>query len=88
MEIYYDLRVGGKREREEIMFPDYNLVLFVRFILFLIFRSAPTAYGESQATGQIGGYRCWPMPQPQQLGIQAFAVTFTTALGNARSLTH
>ena len=28
------------------------------------------------------------MPQPQQHGIQAPPVTYATALGNARSLTH
>ena len=28
------------------------------------------------------------MPQPQQLGIQAVSVTYTTAHSNARSLTH
>ena len=28
------------------------------------------------------------MPQPQQLGIQAMSATYTTAHGNAGSLTH
>ena len=31
---------------------------------------------------------CRPMPQPRQLGIQAVSVTYTTAHGNAGSLTH
>ena len=30
----------------------------------------------------------WPIPQPQQCGIQATSVTNTTAHGNAGSLTH
>ena len=29
-----------------------------------------------------------PMPKPQQCGIQAASVTYTTAHGNAESLTH
>ena len=51
------------------------------------FRAAPVAYGRSQAMGQI---RCsWqPMPQPQQCQIWAMSGTYTTAHGNARSLTH
>ena len=31
---------------------------------------------------------CWPMPQPQPRGIWAVSATYTTALGNARSLAH
>ena len=31
---------------------------------------------------------CWPTSQPQQLGIRAASATYTTAHGNARSLTH
>ena len=31
---------------------------------------------------------CQPRPEPQQLGIQASSATYTTAHGNARSLTH
>ena len=30
----------------------------------------------------------WPTAQPQQHGIQAASATYTTAYGNARSLTH
>ena len=31
---------------------------------------------------------CWPTPQPQQCRIQNTSVTYTTAHGNAGSLTH
>ena len=31
---------------------------------------------------------CWPTPQPQQCGNPAASVTYNTAHGNARSLTH
>ena len=58
---------------------------FFCFVLF--FRAAPAAYGGSQARSQIGAARCQPMPQPQQRWIYAASVTYTTAHGNARSLT-
>ena len=38
--------------------------------------------GWNQARGH------WPMPQPQQRQIQAASATYTTAHGNASSLTH
>ena len=52
------------------------------FFFFCLFRAAPTAYGISQARGQIGT----AVPQPQQ--CQIWAMTYTAACGNARSLTH
>ena len=59
------------------------------FCLFAISMAGPAAYGGSQARGLIGGsYSCRPTPQPQQRGIQAKSVTYTTAHGNAGSLTH
>ena len=39
-----------------------------------------------QGTNQ--NYSCWPMPQPQQCGILAASVSYTTAHGNAGSFTH
>ena len=54
-------------------------------IYFLLFRAVPVACGDSQA-GLNQGYSCWPMPQ--QLGIWAISVTYTTAPGNAKSSTH
>ena len=52
---------------------------------FLLFRATPAAYGRSQARGGIGG--CQPTPQPQQRRIRALSATYTTAHGNAGSLT-
>ena len=52
------------------------------FKLFFLFRAAPTAYGRSQARGRL------PTPQSQQHQIQATSTTYTTACGNAGSLTH
>ena len=45
------------------------------------------AYGGSQARG-IRATAAGLQPQPQQLGIQVVSVTYTTAQGNAGSLTH
>ena len=52
----------------------------------LLFRAAPTAYGGSQARGPVKATDA--TPQPQQYQIQAMSLTYTTAHGNARSLTH
>ena len=49
--------------------------------VFSLFRAAPEAYGGSQA-------RCRIWPEPQQHEIRAESVTYTTAHGNAGSLTH
>ena len=49
---------------------------------FWLFRATPAAYGGSQARGSNQSYSC----RPHQ--IQAVAVTYTTAQGNARSLSH
>ena len=46
------------------------------------------AYGGSQARGPIWSCSCQPTPQPQQRQIRATSATYTTAQGNARSLTH
>ena len=47
------------------------------------------AYGSSQARGLIGTAAARrPTPQPQQCGIRAASATYTTAHGNAGSLTH
>ena len=52
---------------------------FWGFFIFCLFRAIPAAYGGSQAR---------PTPQPQQHGIWAPSVTYTTAHGNAGSLTN
>ena len=49
-------------------------------------RGAHPAYGSSQGLNQ--SCSCWPTLQPQQSGIQATSVTYTTAHNNVRSLTH
>ena len=66
-------------------------ILFHFFFFFFFFafsRAAHVAYGDSQARGLIGAVAARPTPEPQQLGIRAVSATYTTAHGNARSLTH
>ena len=62
--------------------------LFLKFLSFWHF------LGRFCGMWRFPGWRsnwscsCWPTPEPQQLGIQASSATYTTAHGNARSLTH
>ena len=58
------------------------------FVLFCFLELHPWQCGSSQVRGSNQNYSCRPIPQPQQLGIQASSVTYTTAHGNARSPTH
>ena len=60
------------------------VLLFV--CLFSFFRAASLAYGGSQARGLIGATAVGP--QPWQCQIRAESAAYTTAHGNARSLTH
>ena len=58
-------------------------------LFFFLSRASPMAYGGSQAEAWNQSYSCWPRPQPQQQQhrIPAVPTTYTTAHGNARSLT-
>ena len=60
----------------------YNLQCYM-FLLVLLFRAAPAAYGSPQVRGRIGG-----TPQPEQHGTWTASVTYITAHGIARFLTH
>ena len=61
----------------------------VDFFVFCLFRATHVAYGSSQAKDLTRAiYSCRPMPQPQQRQIRAESVIYTTAHGNAGSLTH
>ena len=57
------------------------------FSFCCLFRATPMVYGSSQASGLM---RAPPAAysQLQQLWIRALSATYTTAHGNARSLTH
>ena len=51
-----------------------------------IFMATPAAYGNSWA-GVESEWHLRPMPQPQQHRTRAASATYTTACGNAGSLT-
>ena len=53
------------------------------FIFYFCFLGPPVAFGSSQGRDQIGA-----TPQPQPCQIQVESATYTTACGNAGSLTH
>ena len=63
----------------------YFVFVFCLFAFFLW--PLPSAYGGSQARGLIGAVATG-LPESQQRGILAASATYTTAQGNARSLTH
>ena len=63
-----------------------SLFFFFFFFFFGLFRAVPEAYGSSQAKSNWN-CSCWLKPQPQQHGVWATPATYTTAHGNARSLT-
>ena len=56
--------------------------------IFCLFRATPVPFGGSQARGQIGATAASLQTQPQQCQIWASSATYTSAHGNARSLTH
>ena len=58
--------------------------VYLFFIYFLFFRATPVAHGGSQVRGHIRAVA----PSPYHSHIWATSVTYTTAHGNKRSLTH
>ena len=79
--------------RSNEMLLDYTF-LFV-FVFLSFSRAAPPQHMEvPRLGGPIGTIAaclhqsCLPMPEPQQRHIRAVPATYTTAYGNARSLTH
>ena len=68
------------------------LVLFLSiyifyFLFFLLFR-ATHPIGRFPGEGLNRSYSCLPTPEPEQLGIWAASVTYTTAQGNTGSIAH
>ena len=50
--------------------------------------AAPATYGGSQAKGLNGTAAAGLPPEPEQRGIRAASATYTTAHGDAGSLTY
>ena len=74
-------------ENREVIFIHFYFYFYF-FCLFAISWAAPAAYGGSQARGLTGAVAASLKPEPQQRGIRAAFATYTTAHGNAGSLTH
>ena len=55
------------------------LLMILCPLLFIVFKTAPVAYGSSQARGRIRAVSCWPMPQPQPHRIRAASATYNSA---------
>ena len=66
-----------------LMFP-----LFKIFIQLICFLGMHQQHMEIPRLGSNRSYSCQPTPQPQQRRIRAESLNYTTAHGNARSLTH
>ena len=60
---------------------------FFFFFFFLLFRGHHSIW-RFPGQGLNWSCSCWPTPQPQQHRIWAASSTYTTAHGNAGSLTH
>jgi len=76
---------NGVRLKEVCFFFPLFIYLFV--YLFLLFKATPQ-HMEVPRLRVEWSCSCCPTPQPQQLRIQAMSKTYTTAHGNAGSLTH
>ena len=58
------------------------------FFFFFSFLGYTCGIQKFPGQGLDWSYSCQPTPRPQQCWIQAASMTYTTAHGNARSLTH
>ena len=66
---------------------EQDIVAFL-FVCFCLLRTTPTAYGSSQARGQIRAAAAGLHHRDSNAGwIQAESEPYTTACGNAKSLT-
>ena len=65
-------------------------VCLFREFYFFIFLSFQGTHSIWRFSGQRSNRSCccWAMPEPQQLGIPATSLPYTTAHSSARSLTH
>ena len=66
----------------------YFCSFFLFLFLIFVFLGLPLVHMEVHRLGVEWSCSCWPTPQPQQCHIWAASETYTTALRNARSLTH
>ena len=62
--------------------------LYYYFLFFLLFRTAPAAYGSSQAGAQMGAIVAGLCHSYSNVGFGATSATYTTTHSNFGSLTH
>ena len=67
---------------------DVQITNQTNFFFFFCFLGPHSQHMEVPRLGVKSELQRWPMPQSQQHGTQASSLTYTTAHGNARSLTH
>ena len=65
-----------------------RFVSFVFWVFFFLFRAAPMAYRSSQARDRIGATAPGLCHSHSKARSKIMSATYTTAHGNARSLTH
>ena len=58
------------------------------FFFFFFFNDCTCSLWKFRGKGSKWSCNCQPTPQPPQLWIWATSLTYTTACGNARTLTH
>ena len=80
-------KIKKSKDKKKISFAVQNLFGLIRSWIFFfgLFMAVPRAYG-GQGLNQSCSHR--PKPEPQQYQIQGVSATYTTANGNAGSLTH
>ena len=66
----------------------WHYFIYLLFFCLLSFLGLYPWHMEVPRLGSNWSYSCQPTPQPQELGIRGVSVTYTTAHGNTRSLTH
>ena len=71
-----------------ILFYYLFIYLFIFFGLFAFSRAAPEAYGGSQARSRIGAVAAGLCYSHSNMESELRLQPYTTAHGNARSLTH
>ena len=79
--------LGLRESKPENWVRSYDFLFF--FCLFVFSRTAPTAYGGSQAKGHIGAIAAGPCQSHSNMGSKpCLQSTSQLTYGNARSLTH
>ena len=80
--------LGADTGSIRLIYDKSNLAFFSFLSFFLFFRPTPTAYGSSQAKGGIESTAAGLHHSHSNIGSEPHLCFYTTAFGNAGSLTH